>query len=74
MERMTVYPKNEKQKSLLISLLKEINVRFVIECSNDVTLLSEEDFFAKIDKSIDQAEKGNTKTLTMAKQKKFLGL
>ena len=74
MERMTVYPKNEKQKSLVISLLKEINVRFVIECSIYNTLLNEEDFFAKIDKSIDQAEKGNTKTLTIAKQKEFLGL
>ena len=74
MESITVYPKNEKQKSLLKSLLEEMKVRFEIESSKDDTLLSEKDFFAKIDKSIVEAEKGNTKTLSKAKQKEFLGL
>ena len=74
MESITVYPKNEKQKSLLKSLLEEMKVRFEIESSKDDTLLSEKDFFAKIDKSIEQAEKGNTKILSKAKQKEFLGL
>lgn len=31
MERITIYPKNEKQQSLLTSLLKEMKVRFEIE-------------------------------------------
>ncbi len=74
MESITVYPKNEKQKSLLKSLLEEMKVRFEIESSKEDTLLSEKDFFAKIDKSIEQAEKGNTKTLSKAKQREFLGL
>lgn len=74
MESITVYPKNEKQKSLLKSLLEEMKVRFEIESSKDDTLLSEKEFFAKIDKSIEQAEKGNTKTLSKAKQREFLGL
>ncbi len=74
MESITIYPKNARQKSLLKSLLEEMKVRFEIETSNDETLLSEEDFFTKIDKSIIQAENGDTKTLTKDKQKEFLGL
>ena len=74
MESITVYPKNAKQKSLLKSLLEEMKVRFEIATSEDETLLSEKDFFAKIDKSIIQAENGNTKPLTKNKQKEFLGL
>ena len=74
MESITVYPKNAKQKSLLKSLLEEMKVRFEIATSKDETLLSEKDFFAKIDKSITQAENGNTKSLSKDKQTKFLGL
>jgi len=74
MESITIYPKNERQKSLLKSLLEEMKVRFEIETSKDETLLSEVDFFTKIDKSIIQAENGDTKTLTKDKQKEFLGL
>ena len=74
MESITVYPKNAKQKSLLKSLLEEMKVRFEIATSKDETLLSEKDFFAKIDKSITQAENGNTKPLSKDKQTEFLGL
>lgn len=74
MERITVYPRNEKQKSLLKSLLEEMKVRFEIANTKDETLLSEKDFFAKIDKSITQAENGNIKQLPKNKQKEFLGL
>ena len=74
MESITVYPKNARQKSLLKSLLEEMKVRFEIATSKDETLLSEKDFFAKIDKSITQAENGNTKPRTKDKQKEFLGL
>jgi len=74
MERITVYPRNAKQKSLLKSLLEEMKVRFEIATSKDETSLSEKDFFAKIDKSIIQAENGNTKQLPKNKQKEFLGL
>lgn len=73
MESITIYPKNEKQKSLLKSLLEELKIKFEVEAS-DNSLLTEKDFFAKIDKSIAQAESGNTKTIKKEKQKEFLGL
>ena len=74
MESITVYPKNAKQKSLLKSLLEEMKVRFEIASGKDETKLSEKDFFAKIDKSISQAENGETKHLSKEQQKEFLGL
>lgn len=73
MENITIYPKNEKQKSLLKSLLEEMNVRFEI-VKSDNTRLNEGDFYAKIDKSIQQAENGELKVLTKEKQREFLGL
>lgn len=74
MEIITIYPENEKQKSLLKSLLEEMKIRFEMVKSDDNTLLSEEDYYAKIDKSIKEAESGKTKILTKDKQKEFLGL
>lgn len=74
MDSITIYPKNEKQKSLLKSLLEEMKVRFEIGKSEEETLLSENEFIAKIDKSILQADSGKTKKLTKDQQKKFLGL
>lgn len=74
MESITIYPKNEKQKSLLKSLLQELKVHFEIDNNNDRGLLSEKDYYNKIDKSIDQAENGKTKKLTKERQKEFLGL
>ncbi|MDR6969622.1 uncharacterized protein YlxP (DUF503 family) [Flavobacterium arsenatis] len=74
MESITIYPKNEQQKSLLKSLLKEMKVRFEIGISDEQTLLSENEFIAKIDKSIKQAESGKTNKLTSEQQKQFLGL
>ena len=74
MERITVYPRNAKQKSLLKSLLEEMKVRFEIATKKDETLFSEKVFFAKIDKSITQAENGITKKIPKNKQKEFLGI
>ncbi|MFA9188485.1 DUF2683 family protein [Flavobacterium sp. FBOR7N2.3] len=74
MDSITIYPKNEKQKSLLKSLLEEMKVRFEIGKSDEETSLSENEFIAKIDKSILQADSGKTKKLTKDQQKKFLGL
>lgn len=74
MESLIVYPKNEKQKSLLKSLLKELKVRFEDSEISDQALLSEDEFYSKIDKSIKQAEAGKTKVLPKDKQKEFLGL
>lgn len=73
MESVTIYPKNKKQKTLLKSLLEEMKVHFEVG-NNDKILLSEEEFYSKIDKSIEQAEKGKLRTLTSEEQKEFLGL
>ena len=51
-----------------------MKVRYEVAQFKDETLLSEKDFFAKIDKSIANAEKGKTKILTTDQQKVFLGL
>lgn len=72
MESIIVYPKNEKQKSLLKSLLEELKVRF--EIGEDDSLMSEDEFYKKIDNSIQQSEEGKTKTLPKDKQKEILGL
>lgn len=74
MESLIIYPKNEKQKSLLKSLLEEMKVRFEVGNSDDETLLSEKEFYAKIDKSIEQAENGKRKRLSEEEQREFLGL
>lgn len=73
MESITIYPKNEKQKSLLKSLLEEMKIRFDIAKSDDA-LMTKEEFYAKIDHSIQQADEGKVKTLTKEKQKELLGL
>jgi hypothetical protein len=74
MESITIYPETEKQKSLLKSLLEEMKIRFEMVKTEDNPLLSEKDFYAKIDKSIKEAESGKTKIIPKDKQKEFLGL
>lgn len=74
MESITIYPKNEKQKSLLKSLLEELKVNFEIKNDKEATLLNKDDYYAKIDKSIAQAANGEIKKLPKDKQKEFLGL
>lgn len=74
MESITIYPKNEKQQSLLRSLLEEMKVRFEVGKTNDETYLTEEEFIAKIDKSIKEAKSGKVKKLSKDQQKEFLGL
>jgi hypothetical protein len=74
MESITIYPENEKQKTLLKYLLEEMKIRFEMVKTDDNPLLSEEDYYAKIDKSIKEADSGKTKILPKDKQKEFLGL
>lgn len=74
MESITIYPKNEKQNSLLKALLEEMQVRFEISKKGDDTLFSEKEFLTKIDRSIKQAELGQTRLLSKEDQKKILGL
>lgn len=74
MDSITIYPKDEKLKSLLKSLSEKMKVRFEITKYDEETSLSESELIAKIDKSILQADSGKTKKLTIDQQKKFLGL
>ena len=74
MDSITIYPKNEKQKSLLKSLLEEMKVRFEMGQNNEQVLLTEKEYVAKIDKSLQQAVSGQTKKLDKKQQKEFLGL
>ncbi len=74
MESIIIYPKNAKQKTMLKSLLEEMKIQFEIASTKDETSLNEEDYYAKLDKSISQAEAGKTKCLPKEKQKEFLGI
>jgi hypothetical protein len=74
MESITIYPKNQRQKSLLKSLLEEMKVRFEIGEEKEDPILSKEKYYSKIDESIKQAEVGKTQILSKGKQKELLGL
>jgi len=69
-----IFPKNEKQKSLLKSLLEEMKVRFEITKSDEEEPMSKREFYAKIDKSIQQAENGQVTRIKKGELKTFLGL
>jgi hypothetical protein len=51
-----------------------MKVRFEMGKSDEQTFLTEDEFIAKIDKSIIQAESEKTKNLAQNNQKQFLGL
>ena len=74
MESIIIYSKNAKQKTMLKSLLEEMKIQFEIASTKDETSLNEEEYYAKLDKSISQAEAGKTKCLPKEKQKEFLGI
>lgn len=74
MNSIIVYPRTEQQRSLLQSLLQELNIRFELSSKQEETQLSEEDFYAKIDRSVEQATAGRTQNLPADKQQDFLGL
>lgn len=46
----------------------------LVPIEEDDSLMTEEEFYAKIDRSIQQAKEGKTKTLKKEDLKKFLGL
>jgi hypothetical protein len=51
-----------------------MKIQFEIASTKDETSLNEEEYYAKLDKSISQAEAGKTKCLPKDKQKEFLGI
>lgn len=74
MDSIVIYPKNEKQESLLRSLLIEMKVHFEPAKPGDESILSKEEFNKKIDASLEQVRTGKTTPLPRNKQKEFLGL
>lgn len=74
MENITIYPKNEKQKSLLTSLLEEMKIRYEVVKNEEKSAFTEDEFISKIDKSLRQAASGKTIQLEKDEQKEFLGL
>ncbi|MFY7743280.1 MAG: hypothetical protein ACOVQR_11570 [Flavobacterium sp.] len=74
MKSIIVYPKNEKQKNLLQSLLEEMKVRYIIDKAENNSKMTKEEFFQKIDSSLDEAEKGKTIKISKEEQKTLLGL
>lgn len=73
MENIIIIPENKKQFAAIKAFLEVMKVHFRTE-KEDETLMTEEEFYAKIDRSIKQAEEGKVKTLTKEEQKEFLGL
>jgi hypothetical protein len=59
---------------MLKSLLEEMKIQFEIASTKDEISLNEKEYYAKLDKSISQAEAGKTKVLPKDKQKEFLGI
>ncbi len=70
MESIIIYPTTKKQQNVLKSLLQEMKINFQI----DDTQLTEEAFFAKVDKAKQQAKAGRVTRLAKKDQKAFLGL
>jgi len=46
----------------------------IVPIQKDDTLMSKEQFFAKIDRALEQAKQGKTRTLSKEEQAAFLGL
>lgn len=72
MDQIIIIPKTEKQSSVIQAFLREMKIRF--NTKSDDTQMSEEEFYAKIDESIKQAEEGKVETLSKEQQKEMLGL
>lgn len=71
METIIIMPENKKQFVAIKSFLKAVNIRFRREKEDD-TLMTEEEFYAKIDHSIKQAEEGKVVEYTPELRKKLL--
>jgi hypothetical protein len=65
MEPIIIYPKNPRQYSVIKALLEEMKVKFTAPAQEkDETLMSEEEFYAKINRAAKQAEAGKKIKLT----------
>lgn len=68
MDNIIVYPKNKKQQTLRESLLKEMNVHFEIE-DTDEALMTKEEFYSRIE----EAREGKVHKLTPELKKELFG-
>ena len=73
MENIIITPKNKKQFSAIKTFLEEMKIRFRTEKEDD-TLMTEEEFYAKIDEAKQEAREGKVTRVKQEDLKAFLGL
>lgn len=56
MENIIIIPQSDKQSSVIKAFLEEMKIHFKVKNDND--LMSEDEFYSKIDDSIKQSEDG----------------
>ncbi len=72
MKPILIYPKNPHQYSVITALLEEMQVEFkVSDREKDETLLTEKEFYAKINRAVKQAEAGKKIRLTPELEKEL---
>ena len=65
MEPIIIYPKNPRQYSVIKALLEEMKVKFKMpDREKDETLMTEKEFYSKINRAAKQAEAGKKIKLT----------
>ncbi|MFA7446457.1 MAG: DUF2683 family protein [Flavobacteriaceae bacterium] len=72
MENIIITPENKKQFTAIKNFLEEMKIRFRTEKEDD-TLMTEEEFYAKIDKSKQQAREGKVVKYTPELRQKLFG-
>ncbi len=72
MENIIITPENKKQFTAIKNFLEEMKIHFRTEKEDD-TLMTEEEFYEKIDRSIKQVEQGKVHRLTPELQKELFG-
>ena len=74
MEPIIIYPKYPRQYSVIKALLEEMKVKFKAPAQEkDETLMTKEQFYAKIDRAAKQAEAGKKIRLTPELEKELFG-
>ncbi len=72
MDTLIVKPENKKQLSLLKALLKEMEINFKVKSADSEKIkMTKEEFFERIDRSMEEVKKGNFVTLTPELEKEI---
>ncbi len=72
MDTLIVKPENKKQLSLLKALLKEMEINFKVKSADSEKIkMTKEEFFERIDRSMEEVKKGNFVTLTPELEKEL---